>query len=58
MKDPIDNVIKETLNTLDINSDVELLTLKKSRNYKILLILDGYDELNKPYNIYNCSLLS
>ena len=55
LKDPINSVLVETLLAKDFK-DVEIQTLKKA-NVKLLLLLDGYDEIKDTRNIFNLSHL-
>ena len=55
LKDPIFNVLNETLKSKGFE-DSEIKTLRSSGK-KLLLFLDGYDEIKKYNNIYNSSML-
>ena len=56
LKDPVCGVMSETLSNMGI-TEQEVNKLKESKK-QIILILDGYDEINKCKNIYQLSNLS
>jgi len=54
LKNPIEQVMEETLK-MNRFSEVEIQTMHKR---KLLLFLDGYDEIKKTQNIYKLSYLA
>ena len=56
LKNPVHNVINEYLTSKGLKES-EIETLRNS-NTELLLLLDGYDEIKKYNNIYECSNLS